>query len=93
MTVAPALRLPMVADDLSSTADVLRFVRDALHAMAQEDSTTSAGAARGLYAILSGQIAQLDVVVGEVTEAAAVIVGDAAMRGKEAPGILPRRSQ
>lgn len=91
--VAPALRLPMVADDLSSTADVLRFVRDALHAMAQDDSTTSAGAARGLYAILSGQIARLDVVVGEVTEAAAVIVGDAAMIERTSPGTPPHRSQ
>lgn len=90
--VAPALRLPMVADDLNETADTLRFIRDALHAMAQVEESTSAGAARGLYAVLTGQIARLDVVVGEVTEAA-VIVGGTAMKEREAPGTLPRRSQ
>lgn len=92
MPVAPALRLPMVADDISETADTLRFIRDALHAMAQVEDTTSTGAARGLYVILTGQIARLDVVVGEVTEAA-VIVGGTATRERGEPGTLPRRSQ
>lgn len=87
------VRLPMIADDISETADVMRFVRDALYAMAQVEDTTSTGAARGLYVILTGQIARLDVVVGEVTEVA-VIVGDGtAMKEREAPGTLPRRSQ
>lgn len=91
--VAPALRLPIIADDLSETADVMRFVRDALHTMAQVEDTTSAGAARGLYVILTGQIARLDAVAGEVTEAAAVIVGGTAKIEPSLRDTPPRRNQ
>lgn len=80
MPVAPALRLPMIADDLSKISDVLRFLQESLFALAKEEEATSAGAARGLYAILSGQIARLDVIVGEVTEAAVIVGDDTAMR-------------
>ena len=90
--VAPALRLPMVADDISTTADVLRFLQESLFALAKEGEATSPGAARGLYSIMGDQIARLDAVVGDVTEAA-VIVDGTATRAKEAPGTLPRRSQ
>lgn len=65
--VAPALRLPMVADDISTTADVLRFLQESLFALAKEGEATSPGAARGLYAIMGDQIARLDVISHEVT--------------------------
>lgn len=90
--VAPTLRLPMIADDISETADVMRFVRDALHALTQVEDTTSAGAARGLYVILTEQISRLDVVVGEVTEAA-VIVGGTAKIEPSLRDTPPRRNQ
>lgn len=67
MTVAPALRLPMIADDISTTADVLRFLQESLFALAKEGEATSPGAARGLYSIMGEQIARLDVLSHEVT--------------------------